>query len=188
MTHFDLFSPGLADITYQPASGRSYEDQEAIAAHPLTSPASEWSEPEFVVHGHDENGRHLTPTRVLVVRSGYLAFHPDDIHTVDSLLSAFGEFLPIRTTRGRFLYFRPSEYLDGLDEIESGAKYFRDRKRIIRLRQVVLHNKRILSVGVFKLARAERGPVYYRNDVANALVETGLFEGIEFQLEGWATI
>jgi hypothetical protein len=186
VNRIDLYTSLLGGLQYQSVAGRTRADQLAISARPSDPPGPNLETPFFEIFDRDETGRELIPTDVLALSSGYLAFRPDDIDKISPEVSQYGEFLPIDTSQGPRLYFRPSNYLSGLDPEESGVKYSADGKRIIWLPRTVITNELVESIGVFKLDQVERGPVLYRSDIVENMRRTGLFTGIEFKLHGWA--
>lgn len=105
---------------------------------------------------------------------------------VRNVLAEYGDFLPIDTTMGEYLYLRPSHYLRGLDAGESGVRYSADGSRIIWFRNIVIRNSGVDSAGVFKVEELHKSPVLYRPDIVSKLIDSGLFEGVEFKKKGIA--
>jgi hypothetical protein len=186
MVSFNLYSPIAGPLEYQSASPRNLEDQAAVDARPHERTSTGWSEPFFNIFETDERGRDLLPVNVLVLAGGYLAFLPEHSELVHPVLAPYGVFLPIQTTRGHYAYFRPNHYLDGLDAEESSAKFSDDGKRVIFYRSLVIRNDRINSVGVFKVDELRKGPVLYRPDIVERLLDYNIFTGVEFAQKGKA--
>jgi len=186
MPDIDLYSPIPGPLAYRAASPRSLQDQNAIAARPSDWLGEEWVAPYLKVVGTDEQGKELLPVRVLALPGGYLAFSSTDIDMVRNVLAEYGDFLPIDTTMGEYLYLRPRHYLGGLDAEESGVKYSADGSRIIWFRNIVIRNSDVDSVGVFKVEELHESPVLFRPDIVSKLIDSGLFEGVEFKKKGIA--
>lgn len=186
MPDIDLYSPIPGPLAYRAASPRTLHDQNAIATRPSDWIDEEWVAPYFKIVGTDERGKELLPARVLALPGGYLAFSSTNIPMVRNVLAEYGDFLPVDTTMGEYLYLRPSHYLGGLDAEESGVKYSADGSRIIWFRNIVIRNRDVDSVGVFKVEELHKSPVLYRPDIVSKLLDSGSFEGVEFKKKGIA--
>jgi hypothetical protein len=187
MTIVELYSPGLADLSFAPTAVETHEDREAFLAPRSASSENTWRPPFVKVIEQDEHGRDLLQTEVLTLLSGYLVFRRSAVTTVAPIVDPYGSFLPINTSSGQRWAFLPKNYVDGLDEEQSGATYFAGSDRIKGFSSIIVDSREVAQIGVFRLARIPRGPVLYRADVKDSLIATGLFDGLAFRHRGQAT-
>lgn len=153
----------------------------------LTSQAGDgtsWgSEPRVTVVRVGDQGETLTPVPMPWLGSYTIAFQGDAIEKARPIITPHAELRMLPTSDGTPIAVVVPPWVEGaLDELESDAVRFPSSVRIMLFKKLVL-DQRAETFGVLRLADYSRGRTYFRQDVVDALVATGIVAGTHFHPE-----
>jgi len=90
------------------------------------------------------------------------------------LLEGDGEFLPLRCDEAPLWMFNCTRFVDALDIEHSVANWFEFPTRAQSIKQYAFHADRLGDANAFRIPQARKGPLFFRENVAEAIIGAGL--------------
>ena len=186
MTKFFTPRPDEGDVQWlsyaeQSPESTFYIDQELSAR----AGGEGWEIPPLVrVVRHDDNGAPLRPVTLPWLSRSTVALQDAVIEPLGRILTPHGELRSLRVEDpGVQVSIFVPPWIEGLlDEEASSIDRFPSSGRIMRINKLVLREQ-AAEYGAIRLVEASRGATYFRSDVVDQLLATGLVSGTHFRAE-----
>lgn len=128
---------------------------------------------------HVDEGKKLAPSDAPWLGSDSLIFRRSVVEKLGSILSEYGELLPVACSETELWIFNPTRVLDALDEQGSTVRRFSSGS-VMRVTRYMFRAEAIVGVDIFKIPHLRVSPTFVSGRFVQLWRSAGLV-GLEFK-------